>query len=97
MTAMFASDANWGRILAVVGRAGLEDLDIAAVRIHLGDVCIVAEGERAADYTEERGQGAMSEEEITIAIGLGRGASGAAIWTSDLSHDYVTINAEYRT
>jgi len=97
MTAMFASDANWGRILAVVGRAGLEDLDIAAVRIHLGDVCIVAEGERAADYTEERGQGAMSEEEITITIGLGRGASGAAIWTSDLSHDYVTINAEYRT
>jgi len=97
MTAMYASDANWGRILAVVGRAGLEDLDIAAVRIDLGDVCIVAEGERAPDYTEERGQGAMSEEEITVTIGLGRGASRAAIWTSDLSHEYVTINAEYRT
>jgi glutamate N-acetyltransferase/amino-acid N-acetyltransferase len=97
MTAMYASDANWGRILAVVGRAGLDDLDITAVGIHLGDVCIVAGGERAADYTEERGQGAMSEDEITITIGLGRGASQAAVWTSDLSHEYVTINAEYRT
>ena len=97
MTAMYASDANWGRILAVVGRAGLEDLDIATVRIHLGDVCIVAGGERAADYTEERGQGAMSEDEITVTIGLGRGVSQAAVWTSDLSHEYVTINAEYRT
>jgi glutamate N-acetyltransferase/amino-acid N-acetyltransferase len=97
MTAMYASDANWGRILAVVGRAGLEDLEIAAVRIHLGDVCIVAGGERAADYTEERGQGAMSEEEIAITIDLGRGAYEATVWTSDLSHEYVTINAEYRT
>ena len=97
MTAMYASDANWGRILAVVGRAGLEDLNIAAVRIHLGDVCIVADGERAADYTEERGQGAMAVDEITVTIGLGRGAAEAAVWTSDLSHEYVTINAEYRT
>jgi len=97
MTAMFASDANWGRILAVVGRAGLEELDITAVGIHLGDVCIVAAGERAADYTEERGQRVMSEEEIAITIDLGRGASGTTIWTSDLSHGYVTINAEYRT
>ena len=97
MTAMFASDANWGRILAVVGRAGLEELDITAVGIHLGDVCIVAAGERAAAYTEERGQRVMSEEEIAITIDLGRGASGTTIWTSDLSHGYVTINAEYRT
>ena len=97
MTAMFASDANWGRILAVVGRAGLADLDIAAVTIHLGDVCIVAAGERAPDYTEERGQRAMSDEEIAITIDLGRGASRATIWTSDLSHEYVTINAEYRS
>lgn len=97
MTAMYASDANWGRILAVVGRAGLEDLDIGAVGIHLGDVCIVAGGERAADYTEERGQEVMSEEEIDVTIDLGRGRAQASIWTSDLSHDYVTINAEYRT
>jgi glutamate N-acetyltransferase/amino-acid N-acetyltransferase len=97
MTAMYASDANWGRILAVVGRAGLTALDIGAVRIHLGDVCIVAGGERAADYTEERGQDVMSDDEITISIGLGRGRARAEIWTSDLSHAYVTINAEYRT
>ncbi len=97
MTAMYASDANWGRILAVVGRAGLEDLDIGAVRIHLGDVCIVADGERAADYTEERGQAAMSADEIRVDIGLGRGDAQATVWTSDLSREYVTINAEYRT
>ena len=97
MTAMFASDANWGRILAVVGRAGLEDLDIAAVAIHLGEVCIVAGGERAADYTEERGQAVMAADEIHVTVELGRGQAEASIWTSDLSHDYVTINAEYRT
>jgi glutamate N-acetyltransferase/amino-acid N-acetyltransferase len=97
MTAMYASDANWGRILAVVGRAGLEDLDIATVRIDLGDVCIVADGERAADYTEERGQDVMSADEISITVGLGRGGARATVWTSDLSHEYVTINAEYRT
>ena len=97
MTAMFASDANWGRILAVVGRAGIEDLDIDAVRIHLGDVCIVADGERAADYSEEQGQAVMSADEITVTIALGRGSSKIRVWTSDLSHDYVTINAEYRT
>ena len=97
MTAMYASDANWGRILAVVGRAGLEGLDIGAVRIHIGDVCIVADGERASDYTEDRGQRVMSADEISISIGLGRGRASATIWTSDLSHEYVTINAEYRT
>jgi glutamate N-acetyltransferase/amino-acid N-acetyltransferase len=97
MTAMYASDANWGRILAVVGRAGLEDLDIDAVCIHLGDVCIVSGGERAAGYTEEQGQRVMSEDDIDVSIALGRGAARAIVWTSDLSHEYVTINAEYRT
>lgn len=97
MTAMYASDANWGRILAVVGRAGLDDLDIGRVRIDLGDVCIVEAGERAADYTEERGQRVMSGDEIEVVIELGRGSAEATVWTSDLSHEYVTINAEYRT
>jgi glutamate N-acetyltransferase/amino-acid N-acetyltransferase len=97
MTAMYASDANWGRILAVVGRIGLEDLDIDAVRIHLGDVCIVTDGGRAAGYTEEQGQRVMSEDEIEVSIALGRGAARATVWTSALSHQYVTINAEYRT
>jgi glutamate N-acetyltransferase/amino-acid N-acetyltransferase len=97
MTAMYASDANWGRILAVVGRAGLEDLDIGTVRIDLGDVCIVSGGERAPAYTEEQGQRVMSGEEITVSVALGRGSARATVWTSDLSHEYVTINAEYRT
>ena len=97
MTAMYASDANWGRILAVVGRAGLEDLDIGAVRIHLGDVCIVADGGRAPDYTEARGQDVMAADEISVTVVLGRGGAEATVWTSDLSHEYVTINAEYRT
>jgi len=96
-TAMFASDANWGRILAVVGRAGLDGLDIDAVRIHLGDVCIVSGGGRADDYTEERGQEVMSADEIAVTIALGRGSARGTVWTSDLSHGYVTINAEYRT
>jgi len=97
MTAMYASDANWGRILAVVGRAGLEDLDIDAVRIHLGEVCIVSGGGRDPAYTEAQGQRVMSQEEIAVTIALGRGTARARIWTSDLSHGYVTINAEYRT
>ena len=97
MTAMYASDANWGRILAVVGRVGLDGLDIDAVRIHIGDVCIVSGGGRAEDYTEERGQEVMSADEIAVTIALGRGSAHATVWTSDFSHGYVTINAEYRT
>ena len=97
MTAMYASDANWGRILAVVGRVGLDGLDIDAVRIHIGDVCIVSGGGRAEDYTEERGQEVMSADEIAVTIALGRGSAHGTVWTSDLSHGYVTINAEYRT
>jgi len=97
MTAMYASDANWGRILAVVGRAGIDELDLDAVRIHLGDVCIVSGGGRADDYTEESGQEVMSADEIAVTIALGRGGAEATVWTSDFSHGYVTINAEYRT
>ncbi|MAL99892.1 MAG: bifunctional ornithine acetyltransferase/N-acetylglutamate synthase [Alteromonadaceae bacterium] len=96
-TALFASDPNWGRILAAVGRAGVENLDLDAVRIHLGDVCIVHNGARAEDYTEARGQAVMNESEISITVNLGRGAVKETVWTCDFSHDYVTINAEYRT
>ena len=96
-TAFFASDPNWGRILAAVGRAGLEDLALDRVTIHLGDVCIVREGGRAADYTEERGQAVMDQDEITVRVSLGRGPASATVWTTDLSHEYVRINAEYRT
>jgi len=96
-TALFASDPNWGRILAAIGRAGLKNLDVAGVTVHLGDVLIAEKGCRAASYTETAGQAVMDEEEILIAIDLGRGDVSETIWTTDFSHEYVTINAEYRT
>ena len=96
-TALFASDPNWGRILAAVGRAGVDELEIEAVTLWLDEVCIVEHGGRAAGYREELGQLVMDREEITIRIDLGRGIAGETVWTTDLSHDYVTINAEYRT
>jgi len=96
-TALFASDPNWGRILAAVGRAGIQNLDIGKVAIYLGDVCIVEAGAVAPGYTEAAGQAVMDKEEITIRIVLGRGDCIDTVWTCDLSHDYVTINAEYRT
>ena len=96
-TALFASDPNWGRILAVVGRAGVPDLEIDAVSILLDDLCIVSNGGVDPAYTEAAGQAVMDQEEITITVNLDRGKSHEIIWTSDLSHDYVRINAEYRT
>ena len=96
-TALFASDPNWGRILAAVGRAGVIDLDLERIRIYLGDVLIVENGGRAESYTEERGQAAMNREEITIRVELARGENSATVWTSDLSYKYVEINAEYRS
>jgi glutamate N-acetyltransferase/amino-acid N-acetyltransferase len=96
-TALFASDPNWGRILAAVGRAGIEDLDIARVQIHLDDVAIVSSGGRDPAYTEAAGEDVLARTEFRIRIGLGRGAAAATILTCDLSFDYVKINAEYRT
>jgi len=96
-TAFYASDPNWGRILAAVGRAGIDDLEITGVRIALNDVVIVSHGGRDPSYTEDAGQRAMDADEITVRIGLGRGRESTVLWTCDLSHGYVTINAEYRT
>ncbi|MGB5064879.1 MAG: bifunctional ornithine acetyltransferase/N-acetylglutamate synthase, partial [Candidatus Competibacter sp.] len=96
-TAFFASDPNWGRILAAVGRSGLDAFELEQVTIHLDEVCIVRDGGRAPDYTEEQGQRVMARSEIAIRVGLGRGEAAAQIWTTDLSFDYVRINAEYRT
>lgn len=96
-TAMFASDANWGRIVMAIGRAGVAELDVTGVNVFLGDVCIVRSGGRALEYTEEAGAQVMREAEICVTIELGRGQVSETVWTSDLSHDYVTINAEYRT
>jgi len=96
-TALFASDPNWGRILAAVGRAGVEDLDIERVEIWLDNVCIVRDGSRAGDYTEEAGRSVMERDEYVIRVGLYRGDFEASVLTCDLSYDYVRINAEYRT
>ena len=96
-TALYASDPNWGRILAAVGRAGLDNLDINNVSIYLGDVCIVSKGGRDPAYEEARGQAVMSQDEISIRVVLNRGKEQATVWTTDLSYDYVKINAEYRS
>jgi glutamate N-acetyltransferase / amino-acid N-acetyltransferase len=96
-TALFASDPNWGRILAAVGRAGVDRLDIEAVRIWLGDLRIVSGGGRDPDYTESAGQAVMEKEDIVIRVALGLGDAVTELLTCDLSYDYVRINAEYRT
>lgn len=96
-TAFFASDPNWGRILAAVGRAGIERLDIARVEIFLDEVCVVRKGELNDSYIEAAGRRVMSQSEITIGVDLHRGEHGFRVWTSDLSYDYVRINAEYRS
>jgi len=96
-TALFASDPNWGRILAAVGYAGVAQLDVSKIDVFLGDVCIASRGCRAASYTEEQGAAVMAKEEIGIRIELGRGSCSETIWTTDLSHEYVRINAEYRS
>jgi len=96
-TAFFASDPNWGRILAAVGRAGVENMVLENVQLYLDDVCIVRNGGRADDYTEEAGQRVMNQEEITVTVKLGRGDAVQEVLTCDLSYEYVKINAEYRT
>lgn len=96
-TALFASDPNWGRILAAIGRSGVESLDVELVSVFINDVLIAERGAVADSYTEEQGQAAMTPEDIVIRIDLGRGDSRDQVWTTDLSHDYVRINAEYRT
>jgi glutamate N-acetyltransferase/amino-acid N-acetyltransferase len=96
-TAFFASDPNWGRILAAVGRSGIENMVLENVQIFLDNVCIVKNGGRADDYTEEAGQQVMNREEITVTVKLGRGVAVQEVLTCDLSYDYVKINAEYRT
>ncbi|MDH1657212.1 bifunctional glutamate N-acetyltransferase/amino-acid acetyltransferase ArgJ [Pseudomonas mosselii] len=96
-TALFASDPNWGRILAAVGRAGVPALDVSLIDVYLDSVCIASKGGRSPSYTEDQGAKVMAQEEITIRIELGRGQCSETIWTTDLSHEYVKINAEYRT
>jgi len=96
-TAFFASDPNWGRILAAVGRAATERLDVGRIAIYLDDVCIVRNGGRAAEYTEAAGGAVMKQDEITVRIVLGDAPYSAQLWSCDFSYDYVRINAEYRS
>ena len=96
-TALFASDPNWGRIVAAIGYAGVDSLDASKVVVHLNDVAIVEKGGRAASYTEEQGQKVMAGSDIAININLNRGAFAETIWTTDLSYEYVRINADYRS
>lgn len=96
-TAFFASDPNWGRIVAAIGNAGLKGLDASKVRVYLNQVCIVDNGGRAPDYTEDQGAAVMKEAEITIRVCLGRGVARDTVYTCDFSYDYVKINADYRS
>ena len=96
-TAFFASDPNLGRILAAVGYAGIADLDQSLIDLHLDDVHVVTRGGRRPEYREEDGQRVMKQSEISIRVGLNRGSASATVWTCDLSHDYVSINADYRS
>ena len=96
-TAFFASDPNLGRILAAIGYAGVDDLDVSRLNLYLDDVWVAKHGGRNPDYREEDGQRVMKQSEITVRVKLGRGGASATVWTCDLSHDYVTINADYRS
>jgi glutamate N-acetyltransferase/amino-acid N-acetyltransferase len=96
-TAFFASDPNLGRILAAIGYAGVDDLDVSKLNLYLDDVWVARDGGRHPDYQEVDGQRVMQQSEITVRVKLGRGGASATIWTCDLSHDYVSINADYRS
>ncbi len=96
-TAFFASDPNLGRILAAIGYAGIDDLDVAALKLYLDEVLVAENGGRAASYVEEEGQRIMQQSDITIRVVLNRGAVNATLWTCDFSYDYVKINASYRS
>jgi glutamate N-acetyltransferase / amino-acid N-acetyltransferase len=96
-TAFYASDPNLGRILAAVGYAGIDDLDQTGIELHLDDVHVATQGGRNPSYREEDGQRVMKQSEITVRVGLGRGTAHDTVWTCDFSHEYVTINADYRS
>ena len=96
-TAFFASDPNLGRILAAIGYAGIDDLDVNGIQLYLDDVLVAEKGGRAPDYHEEDGQRVMNQSEITVRVVLNRGLASTTVWTCDFSYDYVKINASYRS
>jgi glutamate N-acetyltransferase/amino-acid N-acetyltransferase len=96
-TAFFASDPNLGRILAAIGYAGVDNLDVSALKLYLGDVLVAENGGRAAAYLEAQGSAVMKEAEILVRVDLARGKAKCTVWTCDFSYDYVKINADYRS
>ena len=96
-TAFFASDPNLGRILAAIGYAGIDDLNVDNLQLYLGDVLVAENGGRAASYREEQGSAIMKESDILVRVVLNRGKQNITIWTCDFSYDYVKINADYRS
>jgi len=96
-TALFASDPNWGRLVMAIGKAPTEHFDVNKIAIDINGVALLKEGQPAEGYTEEQGQAVFSEQEITIEVNLNLGDERYHVWTSDLSHDYVSINADYRS
>jgi len=96
-TAFTASDPNWGRIIAAIGNSNIRDLDIHKIDVYIDDICIVNNGERSKTYTEDKGKRVMRQNEIILRINLRRGAFSEEIWTTDLSYEYIKINAEYRS
>ena len=96
-TAIFAEDANWGRFCMAIGKAGVSDLDTDKITLWL-DNLVVAEGGRiSTEYSEEKGAAVLAQDEFSVRVNLGRGEANATIWTTDLSHEYIRINAEYRS
>jgi glutamate N-acetyltransferase/amino-acid N-acetyltransferase len=96
-TALFASDPNWGRILAAIGRSGIPNLDVENIEVYLDDVLITEKGGRAESYSEPLGQAVMNQDSLYINIILNRGDISETVYTTDLSYDYIKINAEYRS
>jgi glutamate N-acetyltransferase / amino-acid N-acetyltransferase len=96
-TAFFASDPNLGRILAAIGYAGIDDLDVNKMELYLGDILVAEKGGRAASYHEEQGAAIMKESDILVRVALNRGSADCTVWTCDFSYDYVKINADYRS
>lgn len=96
-TAFTASDPNWGRIIAAIGNSNIRDLDIHKIDVYIEDICIVNNGERSKTYSEDKGKKVMRQNEIILRINLRRGAFSEEIWTTDLSYEYIKINAEYRS
>ena len=96
-TAIFAEDANWGRFCMAIGKAGVRHLDTDKITLWLDDLVVAERGRISTEYSEEKGAAVLAQEEFSVRVDLGRGEANATIWTTDLSHEYIRINAEYRS